>query len=134
MSSFKNNFKGNILVAEDCPTNQMLFRIMLTKLGFKVDLADDGLQAVEKAANNNYKLIFMDMQMPNMDGYDATQKIKEMGVETPVIALTAHAMFDDKKKCLDAGCDDYLSKPVMKESLIDMIESWLLSSSKDGNY
>lgn len=114
--------KVKALVAEDCPTNQLVIKLMLEKLGVEVDLAADGAEAVEMAEENDYDLIFMDIQMPNMNGYEATVKIKTFKKAVPVIAVTAHAMVGDRDKCVAAGCDDYITKPIIKDKLAEIIE------------
>ncbi len=117
--------KGNILVAEDARANQALIRIMLQKMGLEVTIVEDGQQAVEKINNGRYDLILMDMQMPVMNGYDATRQIKAMGIQIPVIALTAHAMKGDEEKCRQAGCDDYLTKPIDRTKLEKILRNYL---------
>ncbi|SDG55553.1 response regulator [Desulfosporosinus hippei] len=106
---------GYILLVEDMVPNQRLELIMLEKLGYLVDLAINGQQAVELCNAKKFNLILMDCQMPVMDGYEATEQIKKMdslNKNTPVIAMTAHAMKGDREKCLAAGMDDYISKPI----------------------
>ena len=110
-----------ILLAEDGPDNQNLVTLLLTKAGAKVEIADNGKIAVEKATAEKFNLILMDMQMPEMDGYQATALLRQQGQTTPIIALTAHAMSQDRKKCLKAGCNDYLSKPVNGPQLIQTV-------------
>jgi signal transduction histidine kinase/BarA-like signal transduction histidine kinase len=117
--------KGNILVAEDARANQALIRIMLQKMGLEVTIVEDGQQAVEKINNGRYDLILMDMQLPVMNGYDATRQIKAMGIQIPVIALTAHAMKGDEEKCRQAGCDDYLTKPIDRTKLEKILRHYL---------
>jgi CheY-like chemotaxis protein/nitrogen-specific signal transduction histidine kinase len=117
--------KGNILVAEDARANQALIRIMLQKMGLDVTIVEDGRQAVEKISNGRYDLILMDMQMPVMNGYDAARQIKAMGIQIPVIALTAHAMKGDEEKCRQAGCDDYLAKPIDRTKLEKILRHYL---------
>ena len=119
------NYSGHILVAEDNPANQLLIQVVLTKLGLQVSLACDGAEAVKKATEESFDLIFMDIQMPNLNGYQATQILKKKGVRTPIVALTAHAMEGDRQRCIDAGCDDYLSKPVNKNKMIEMLGKYL---------
>ena len=108
---------GTVLVAEDNRANQMLITKLLEKMGFGVALAEDGNIAVQKAMTLSFDLIFMDMKMPNMDGYEATKALRDKGVSVPIIALTANAMRGDREKCIEAGCDAYLSKPINKEEL-----------------
>jgi signal transduction histidine kinase/CheY-like chemotaxis protein len=112
---------GRILVAEDAKANQTLIQILLQKMGFQVTIVEDGQQAVDKVRSEIYDLILMDMQMPVMNGYEATREIKTMGIQTPVIAVTAHAMKGDEQKCFDAGCDGYLTKPIDKSKLAETI-------------
>ncbi|HOL32382.1 MAG TPA: ATP-binding protein [Anaerohalosphaeraceae bacterium] len=116
---------GKALVAEDNPSNQKLMQILLQKLGLEVVLADDGVGAVEKGASGSYDIILMDMQMPNMNGYDATRQLRSRGVKTPIIAVTANAMCGDEQKCLDAGCDGYLSKPIDRTKLNEIIGQFI---------
>ncbi len=119
---------GKILLVEDNPVNQKLAIALLKKEDYLVDLAENGLEAVRMVQNNTYNIVLMDIQMPEMDGFEATQKIRE--VETgdnhiPIIAMTAHAMEGDKKRCLEAGMDDYLSKPLNYETLYATILKWI---------
>ena len=114
-------YTGKVLVAEDNPSNQKLIAILLKKMGFEVTLADDGQQAVEQCGLNTFDIILMDMQMPNLNGYDATRQLRCQGVQTPIIAVTANAMTGDEQKCLDVGCDGYLSKPIDRNKLDELI-------------
>jgi len=118
-------FTGHVLVAEDVKTNQMLIKFLLGGMGLKVTIAEDGSQAVEKALAEELDVIFMDMQMPNMNGYDATRALREKGITTPIVALTANAMQGDEKKCTEAGCDDYLTKPLDRGELMEKIRKYL---------
>ena len=120
-------FSGNILVAEDSLTNQMLTKLLLERLGLQVTIVEDGNQAVEKVEADSFDLIFMDMQMPHMNGYEATRKLREKGITTPIVALTANAMKGDDKKCFEAGCDDYLAKPIDRRELLKAIGKYLSS-------
>jgi signal transduction histidine kinase/ligand-binding sensor domain-containing protein/ActR/RegA family two-component response regulator len=109
-----------ILVVEDNPVNQKVVSKMLQKLGCEVFCASSGQDALDILTQNSYELILMDCQMPNMDGYETTQRIRKMNNgsrEIPIVALTAHAMKGDREKCLKAGMDDYLSKPVTLDKL-----------------
>jgi len=115
-----------VLLAEDGPDNQRLISFILRKAGAEVTVADNGQVALEltRAAmlqGCSFDVILMDMQMPVMDGYAATRKLREEEYTLPVIALTAHAMFTDRKKCLDVGCDDYATKPVNAAQLIETV-------------
>jgi two-component system sensor histidine kinase/response regulator len=116
---------ARVLVVEDHEVNQQLFKTILEKLGHRVYLAGDGLQAVEAAEREQYDLIFMDIQMPNMNGYDATRKLREMGVQTPIIAVTASALQEEQKEALDAGMNHCLTKPFKKKDLVPVLDQWL---------
>lgn len=126
-------FYGRVLVAEDSPANQLLIRKMLEKYGLEVTLVSDGKQAVERALNDSFDLVFMDIQMPELNGYEATRRIREQGGVLPIIALTANAMKGDEESCLKAGCDAYLSKPIHRERLVGLLKKFLVCSSAQPN-
>jgi CheY-like chemotaxis protein len=126
----KAQFSGKILVAEDSKGCQILIRKTLTSLGLEVETADDGNKALQKVFTQEYDLILMDIQMPYMDGYEATAAIRDKAIKTPIIALTAYAMPEDRDKCLKAGCDDYLSKPINRGQLLEILARFLPVHSK----
>jgi PAS domain S-box-containing protein len=122
--------RGRVLVAEDGPDNQKLIAAILRKAGAEVDLVANGRLAVEQAlsarsAGTPYGAILMDMQMPEMDGYEATRQLRRSGYEGPIIALTAHAMAEDRAECLAAGCDEYATKPVDRIGLLQTLARFL---------
>ncbi|MHC4721255.1 MAG: ATP-binding protein, partial [Planctomycetota bacterium] len=108
----QQKLSGRVLVAEDDKTNQTLINLLLEKLALDITTVHDGAQAIEKATWGNFDLILMDMQMPNVNGFEATHSLRQKGISAPIIALTAYAMAQDAEKCKEAGCDDYLPKPV----------------------
>jgi CheY-like chemotaxis protein len=118
----------SILVAEDNRVNQTVITRMLQKLGHRVDVAANGLEAVSALRRIAYDLVFMDCQMPEMDGFGATRAIRagEAGTprRIPIVALTANAMHGDREQCLAAGMDDYIAKPVTKQTLAAALERW----------
>ncbi|MHC4743893.1 MAG: ATP-binding protein, partial [Planctomycetota bacterium] len=122
-------FFGRVLVAEDVETNQVLAELLLKRMGFEVTIVEDGYEAVEKAVAEPFDLILMDMQMPKMNGYEATIALRAKGIRTPIIALTAHTMKGDKEDCLKAGCNDYLSKPIGKDELRSILGKYISAES-----
>lgn len=135
----------SILLVEDYPANQMIATRHLENAGYHVDLAEDGEQAIDAFKCKHYELILMDVQMPVMNGYQATKAIRELesglavmgefnADETvrrvPIIAMTAHAVSDNKAICLEAGMDDFLSKPFTREGLLSIASKWLEHSAK----
>ncbi len=121
-----------ILLAEDEPINQEVSRLLLEDVGLVVDLAEDGQQALELAKHNTYAMILMDMQMPHMNGVDATMAIRALPAyaQTPILAMTANALHEDRQVCLDAGMNDHIAKPVDPDKLYETLLAWL---EKRGN-
>jgi signal transduction histidine kinase/ActR/RegA family two-component response regulator/HAMP domain-containing protein len=119
-----------ILLAEDAPDTRRLFSYHLMRAGATVDVADSGRAALDAidAAAPPFDLILMDMQMPGLDGYTATRRLRERGIATPVIAITAHAMSGDRERCLEAGCTEYVAKPIDAGTLIDVCHRAVESS------
>jgi PAS domain S-box-containing protein len=122
--------RARVLLAEDNQVNQKLACILLTKMGIEVVVVGDGQSALTRIVNERFDLAFMDCQMPVMDGYEATEQIRAREVRDglphlPIIAMTANAMSGDKERCLIAGMDDYVSKPVMSRQLTEVLQRWL---------
>jgi CheY-like chemotaxis protein len=125
-----NDLTARILLAEDNIVNQKVALHILKALGYTADVVADGQQAVDTLAKINYDLVLMDCMMPNMSGFEATRTIRAPGSavlnhNVPIIAMTANAMKEDRDKCLESGMDDYVSKPVKKETLAAVLEKWL---------
>ncbi|HWD39996.1 MAG TPA: response regulator, partial [Fimbriimonas sp.] len=125
---------GRILVAEDSPDSRRLITYLLEKQGLEVTAVDDGRKAVETAlgsaaGDRPFDIIFMDMQMPEVDGYQAARKLREAGYEGTIVALTANAMREDRELCLAAGCDDYLSKPIVVRELARLLCQYLAGAA-----
>jgi len=118
----------SVLLVEDGLDNQRLIRHMLSKAGAGIEIIENGRLAVDhlidEGGAGKYQLVLMDMQMPVLDGYEATRELRERGVRIPVVALTANAMSHDRELCLEAGCDDYATKPIDRAQLISMCSRW----------
>jgi CheY-like chemotaxis protein/HPt (histidine-containing phosphotransfer) domain-containing protein len=132
--SEQNRQHFRILLAEDNLINQKLAVTLLQKAGYSVDAVESGVHAVEKARNGHYHAILMDVQMSEMDGFEATHLIRaweqENGAHTPIIAMTAHALSGDRERCIEAGMDDYLSKPLEPKVFFAMLERWTQNEEK----
>ncbi len=129
----ETSVNARVLLVEDNPVNQNVAMSMLEQLGCEVSLAVDGEYAVEMGEQEKYDIVLMDCQMPKMDGYEATRRIKSDGslnAPTPIVALTANAMDGDREKCLSAGMDDYVSKPVRTQVLSHMLKKWVGCSAE----
>jgi len=122
-ASFGAQYAMNILVAEDNTVNQKLIERILFKLGYKAVVTENGLEAVKELQRNHYDIVLMDIQMPEMDGYEATRTIRKLNLEQPyIIAMTANALSEDRDICLSHGMDNYISKPMKLETLVAMLK------------
>ena len=117
--------QGRILVAEDNPINRRVLVKQLQGLGYQVTEARNGVEVLENLEQRQVDLILMDCQMPELDGYSATRELRKRGLELPILALTAHAMSGERSRCLEAGMDDHLTKPLSKDGLAAALERWL---------
>jgi CheY-like chemotaxis protein len=128
-SESQNTVPGHpprILMAEDNQINQRVGKLILQRAGFNIDLVADGREALEAHKAQPYDLILMDCQMPTMDGFEASRQIRSLAHQQPVIiAVTANALVGEREKCLDAGMDDYLSKPFQAEQLVAVVKKWM---------
>jgi CheY-like chemotaxis protein len=118
--------RGRILIVEDNAVNQLVAMKLVQRLGYKADSARNGQEALDCVSAADYLRILMDLQMPVMDGIDATREIRrrEIGRRTPIVALTARAMKEDEAHCLEAGMDSFLSKPIDSQKLADVLAKW----------
>lgn len=119
----------SILIAEDCPEIQFLLATMLREIGASVDVADNGKEAIEKALNAPFDVILMDIQMPLMDGFEATRALRAAGYRKPIIALTAYAMAEERSRTASAGCDVHLTKPIDPDQLFSTVLKLALQGS-----
>jgi PAS domain S-box-containing protein len=126
--------QGRVLLAEDNRTNQIVAAAMLNKLGYSADIVGSGAAAIESLRETDYDLVLMDCEMPEMDGYEATRRIRDgragtLNPNIPIIAVTADAMSGDREKCLEAGMSDYLAKPIDSARLAEVLQKWLIGAS-----
>ncbi len=122
------NYRQRVLVVEDNGVNQIVAKGLLEKFGCCVDLAADGLEAIEAVEKTNYALIFMDCNMPRMDGYECTQYIRQHqldGPRIPIVAMTANVMAECTERCRNSGMDDFVAKPIKKQELLRVLDRWL---------
>ncbi|MEA3277347.1 MAG: response regulator [Pseudomonadota bacterium] len=127
---------GHVLLVEDNPVNQKVARTMLTRIGLDVALANNGKEAVDAVQKRRFDVVLMDVQMPELDGFQATGQIRQLeaakqGHRLPIVAMTANAMKGDKERCIDAGMDDYLSKPVKQDAVRGALAKWLPEKAND---
>jgi len=120
-----------ILLVEDNAVNQRLAILQLQRLGYQAEIANNGLESLEFIARQDYDLILMDCQMPEMDGFEASRTMRQRGLQTPIVAMTANAMLGDRERCLEAGMNDYLAKPVVLEQLQQVLKRWLPLSRQE---
>jgi len=121
-----------ILMAEDNLINQRVGKLILQRAGFSIDLAADGVETLEAHKKQPYDLILMDCQMPVMDGFEASREIRRLTLPQPaIVAVTANALVGERERCLNAGMDDYLSKPFQAEQLVAVVVKWI-AIRKDG--
>lgn len=127
--------EARILVVEDNPVNRKVVTLQLESLGYEVEAVSTGSEAVKAVADSKYDLVLMDCQMPEMDGFQATQRIRKAeaitGTHIPIVALTANAMQGDRERCIGAGMDDYVSKPVSPSDLLTVLERWIGKGAKE---
>lgn len=122
----KENNYPNILIAEDVESNFLYLKAVLSKLNAVIYWAKNGIEAVDICTKvGNIDLVLMDLQMPDMNGYEATEILKKKFPQMPIVAQTAFAMSDDREKAIDAGCDDYLAKPIKSKDLLSMVEQFI---------
>ncbi len=120
-----------ILMAEDNPINQRVGKLILQRAGFSIDLVDDGSEALEAHRTEPYDMILMDCQMPIMDGFEASRQIRQLEQPQPIIiAVTANALVGERERCLNAGMNDYLSKPFQAEQLVALVKKWVPNRPK----
>jgi CheY-like chemotaxis protein len=123
---FSQHYPLHILIAEDNPVNQKLAERVLHKLGYEPTVAVNGVDALDKINHNHFDLVLMDVQMPEMDGLEATRNIRlqQNKFQPIIIAMTANAMQGDREACIVAGMNDYISKPIKLEELVFLLEKW----------
>ena len=122
-----------ILLAEDSIDNQELLRTVLGSVGAEVEVVENGSLAIERAEAGTFDVVLMDMNMPEVDGYEATRRLRDRGYQRPILALTANAMTSDSERCLAAGCDVHLAKPIDRRRLIETVVQYGLSQARDAD-
>ncbi|OHB50770.1 MAG: hypothetical protein A2Y10_01730 [Planctomycetes bacterium GWF2_41_51] len=130
---YTGRFSGRVLIVEDTPLNQTFIKCILEKLGFTATIASDGLQALDAVNTQEFDLVLMDMQMPNMNGFETTKRLHAFGFKNPIIAISASLMNEDEEKCRQAGCDDYVAKPIDRAYLIKTICKYIKPAAQFQN-
>jgi CheY-like chemotaxis protein/HPt (histidine-containing phosphotransfer) domain-containing protein len=125
--------QGHILLAEDNETNQRLLSLYLRKMGLDVTLVDNGALSMQYAVAHDYDLILMDMQMPVMSGVDAVMQLRQQGYDKPIIALTANATKEDRRQCMEAGCEDFVTKPITRSRLYQAVAPYLTAAAVESS-
>jgi CheY-like chemotaxis protein len=121
-----------VLLVEDNRVNQLLATTLLSQAGYEIDVAWNGNEAIEAVQKKDYAVVLMDVQMPELDGFEASRRIRSLQSpvrDVPIIAMTANAMKGDRERCLDAGMDDYLSKPIDRATLLEKVAHWAASTA-----
>jgi CheY-like chemotaxis protein len=122
---FRGRLSGvRVVVAEDSPDNQLILRRILRLAGVEVEMVQNGAEAIEHAITGQHDLVLMDVQMPLLDGHDATEELRRRGYTKPIIALTAHAMPDERERSLRVGCNDHLTKPINHKRLLYVVAQY----------
>ena len=125
-----NRLTGSVLLVDDNEDNRQLLRIVIKKMGPEVTVVENGMKALEVMNQHNFDVILMDMQMPEMDGPTATVELRKLGYNLPIIALTANAYKEDRERCLAAGCNDFVTKPILRDRLYETLSSYLENDNK----
>jgi CheY-like chemotaxis protein len=123
----------NVLLVEDDADHQHLISLILTSAGAHVSVVANGQEALDETASREFDAVIIDMQMPVLDGYAATRRLRERGFTRPIIALTACAMVEDRNKCLEAGCDDFSTKPIDRDQLVELIAKWVSATQSNAD-
>jgi CheY-like chemotaxis protein len=133
-SSEKRTLQGvKVLLVDDAPDNQTVIGLFLSLAGAQVEYADNGEEGVVKALGGDYDIVLMDIQMPHLDGYEATKRLRQQGYQIPIIALTAHALKEERDRCLNAGCTEHFTKPVDRKKLIALVDRLVHESAEDSS-
>lgn len=115
-----------VLLADDSPDNQLIVSFMLKSAGAEVAVVDNGQAALDQLREKKYDVVLMDLQMPVMDGFEALTRLRNQGNRTPVIALTAHTMSDERQKCLESGFTEHIAKPIDQTTLLEQLSSFVV--------